>query len=405
MMNRKQFWYVVLLSSILSASIVVVTTQWPAAPVSPAAALTGSEALPAVSPTPVVTEPPAAPPSAEDLISAEEEINIRIYKEMSRSVVNVTSTRLRYNFWMQVVPEQGTGSGFIIDPEGHIVTNNHVIEKGQEIEVTLFDETTLEAEVVGRDPVNDIAVLKIDCPAGKCIPIHLTKNNRLQVGQKVLAIGNPFGLERTLTTGIISSVGRSLETENGVLEDLIQTDAAINPGNSGGPLLNTRGEVIGINTAIMSRTGESAGIGFAVPASTLAGILPDLLEYGEVRRAWLGIVSGRAVGKRLAQVLKLPVTEGFLIEEIARGSSADIAGLRGGNRRVWAGNVPLIIGGDILVEINGKPIRSARDIIRVRQGLRPGDEVEMVFYRGDRKITKRSELVGRDHSPYRRFRF
>ena len=404
-MNRKQFWLTIIFSSIISASIVMVTTQWAFSPASPAEALTesGHSAV-------VANEPSAAPTPApvavrpQNSLSSEEETNIRIYRELSQSVVNVTSTRLRYNFWMRVVPEQGSGSGFIINREGYSVTNNHVIEEGQQIEVTLFDETVLEAEIVGRDPINDIAVLKVDCPPGKCVPIPLARDHQLLVGQKVLAIGNPFGLDRTLTTGIISSVGRSLESEHGVLEDLIQTDAAINPGNSGGPLLNTRGEVIGVNTALISRSGESAGIGFAVPVSTVASILPDLLEHGEVRRAWLGIISGRTVGKRLAQVLKLPVSEGFLIEQIAHGSSADIAGLRGGNKRVWAGNVPLVIGGDVLIEINGKPIRSAKDILRVSQGLRPDKEVELVYYRGDRKVTTHSELIGR-RSSQKRFRF
>jgi putative serine protease PepD len=389
-MSRKEFWTAVLLSSFFSALIVYVALSWPEPPMASAET--------------ELQTPPVSPLTLQDSVTNDEETNIRIYRDLSHSVVNVTSTRLRYNFWMQVVPEQGSGSGFVINRDGHIVTNNHVIENGDQIEVTLFDESTLAAKVIGRDPINDIALIKVDCPKDKCIPIPLSKNPELLVGQKVLAIGNPFGLERTLTTGIISSIGRSLESEYGILEDLIQTDAAINPGNSGGPLLNTNGEVIGVNTAIISRTGESAGIGFAVPITTVNRILPDLLEHGEVKRAWLGIVSGRAVGPRLAEILDLPVSEGFLIEQIADGSSADLAGLRGGNKRVFAGNVPLIIGGDILVEINGKPANSARDILRISQNLKPNDQVELVFYRGGEKIKRVSKLVSR-RSTTRIFRF
>jgi putative serine protease PepD len=337
-------------------------------------------------------------------VSEDEAVNIRIYRELSKSVVNVTSTTLRLNFWLQVIPERGTGSGFIISREGHVVTNNHVVSESDEVQVTLFDETTLEAQVIGRDKATDLALLKVDCPAEKCKPMRLAEESDLVVGQKVLAIGNPFGLERTLTTGIISSVGRSLETEYGVIEDLVQTDAAINPGNSGGPLLNTSGEVIGVNFAIYSKSGESAGIGFAVSVSTLHRILPDLIEFGKVIRAWIGIVSGRPVGRRLAEGLDLPVTEGFLIEQIASGSSADLAGMKGGNRRVLLGYTPLIIGGDILVEMNGNPIRSARDILRIRERTKPGEEMEFVYYREGQRIVKKVELAGPPASE-RRLRF
>ena len=316
----------------------------------------------------------------------------------------MTSTTLRLNFWLQVVPERGTGSGFIISREGHVVTNNHVVSESDEVQVTLFDETTLSAQVVGRDKATDLALLKIDCPAEKCIPMRLAEDSDLVVGQKVLAIGNPFGLQRTLTTGIISSVGRSLETEYGVIEDLVQTDAAINPGNSGGPLLNTRGEVIGVNFAIYSKTGESAGIGFALSVSTLHRILPDLIEFGKVIRAWIGIVAGRPVGRRLAEGLDLPVSEGFLIEQVASGSSADLAGIRGGNRRVLLGYTPLIIGGDILVEMDGTPIKGARDILRIRERTKPGDEMEFVYYREGQRIVKKVELAGPPESE-RRLRF
>lgn len=384
-MSRRDFVLSILISSILSAGIVLFFLRWPSPPTAEAEF---------VQPKTVSFDTPVSP---------EEETNIKIYHQLSRSVVNVTSTRRTLNFWLQVVPEKGTGSGFIVDDQGHILTNNHVIENSDQIEVTLFDESTLKAQIVGRDPINDMAVLKIDCPEGKCGPIRLAENPTLQVGQRVLAIGNPFGLERTLTTGIISSLGRSLDTENGVLDNLIQTDAAINPGNSGGPLLNTRGEVIGINTAILSRTGESAGIGFAIPVSTVNRILPDLIEHGQVVRAWLGI-SGRSLSPRLARALDLSVSEGVLVERVAEGSSADAAGIQGGDRRVFAGNVPLIIGGDILVEVAGRKVSDVRDLTRIMEDKRPGEKLEFVYYRDNRRISRTIELVGRNGGG-RRFRF
>lgn len=382
-MTRKDFWWGVLLSSILSAGIVVFVLRWPA-------------------PAPARAEfrqPKTVTFDTE--LSEDERVNIRIYEALSHSVVNVTSTRLRVNFWLQVVPEQGTGSGFIVDDEGHVVTNNHVIADAEKLEVTLYDQSSREAEIIGRDPINDIAVLKIDCQ-GSCLPIKLANDPELKVGQKVLAIGNPFGLERTLTTGIVSSLGRSLDTQTGILDDLIQTDAAINPGNSGGPLLNTRGEVIGVNTAILSRSGESVGIGFAVPVGTLNRILPDLIENGRVIRAWIG-VDGVALTPRLARALQLPTESGVLVQRVAEGSSADHAGIRGGNRRVFAGNQPLIIGGDILVEMGGRTVSRPRDIARIAEDKRPGDRMEFVYLRDGRRIVEEVELVGPDGS--RRFRF
>jgi len=398
-MNRMQFILVIILSSAISSGVVLFMLHWPSPP--PAeAAFEASEVT-------LTAQGGAAENRSGSAYSEDEEINIRIYKEVSRSVVYVTSTRLTVGFWLQVIPERGTGSGFLIDTDGHILTNNHVIEDSRQLEVTLYDETTLEAEVVGRDPVNDIALLKIDCPEGKCSPIRLAKENNFLVGQKVLAIGNPFGFQRTMTTGIISSLGRRLETDYGVMDGLIQTDAAINPGNSGGPLLNTEGKVIGINTVIASRTGESAGVGFAVPISTANRILPDLMEYGYVLRAWIGITRGTslgAIGPRVKRYLELPVEEGVLVEEVAGGSSADRAGIRGGRQNVWVGNLALRIGGDVLVSMGGSPVRSLRDILRIAEDKRPGDELEFIFYRGNRKMEKRIELVGRSRSD-RTYRF
>lgn len=380
-MNRKSFALCVALSSLFSAGIVVFVLRWPVPVPAQASHL---DSKPAESPRSTTYSP-------------EEETNIRIYREKSHSVVYVTSTRLKVGFWLRVIPEKGTGSGFLIDRKGHILSNDHVIEDADRLEVTLYDETTLEAKIVGRDPVNDIALLKIDCPEGKCTPVELAPDDELMVGQKVLAIGNPFGFERTLTTGIISSLGRRLETEYGVMDKLIQTDAAINPGNSGGPLLDSRGRVIGINSAIASRTGESAGIGFAVPVSTVKRVLPDLMKHGRVIRAWIGITSAKslsAMGPRLKQYLDLPVDEGVLVEQVARGSSADVAGVRGGQKGFWAGNVAILLGGDVLVSMGGEAVTNLRDILRIAEDKRPGDTLEFVYYRGTRKITEKIQLVG-----------
>lgn len=394
-MRKRDFLLTTVSSAILAAGLVIVSLRWPAPPPAEARRAT---------PAPATVPAAASAPRDDSHFTPQEQIDIRIYRQASHSVVNVTSTRLALNFFLQVVPEQGSGSGFFVDDKGHILTNHHVIEDSRQVQVTLFDETTVDAEVIGMDPLTDIALLKIDCPPGKCRPIPLAEADDLQVGQHVLAIGNPFGLERTLTTGVVSSVGRSLETRNGILDNLIQTDAAINPGNSGGPLLNTRGEVIGINTAIFSRTGENAGIGFAIPVATIRRVLPDLLEYGAVQRPWIGIVRARTVTPRLAQILELPVEEGVLVEQVAEGSSADLAGIRGGNRRVWIGNVPLIIGGDVLVEMDGQPVRRVRDIAQIAKDKRPGERMEFVYYRGARRIAQTVELVGRE-GVVRRFRF
>ena len=331
----------------------------------------------------------------------DEDINIRIYDELGPGVVNVTSTTLERNFWFDVIPRRGVGSGVVIDRKGRIVTNFHVVQEASRIEVTLYDKSSYEAKVLGTDRFNDLAILEIDCPAEKLHPIELGSSDNLKVGQKVLAIGNPFGFEHTLTTGIISSLGRSLRTDSGVIENVIQSDAAINPGNSGGPLLNTQGELIGINTAIYSRSGESAGIGFAVPVNILRRIVPDLVSLGYVRRPWFG-VQGRALTPGLASALKLPVQEGLLIERVEQGSSSDLAGLRGGRRRVLLGNFFLIIGGDILVSLDGQPVRSHDDLVRLLADKRPGDRIGASFYRGDRRIETAIELVGYERFGARR---
>ncbi len=383
-MRRRDFWKIVLASSLISAGLTAVLLRWPAVSTSRAEF------------TPPVT---AGPKTA---LTADEQINIEIYERLSQGVVNVTSTTLELNFWFNVIPQQGVGSGVVIDNEGRIVTNFHVIKNADRLQVTLFDNSTYEAKILGQDPFNDLAVLQIDSPAEKLYPIELGSSDNLKVGQKVLAIGNPFGLERTLTTGIISSLARSLKTDYGVVENVIQSDAAINPGNSGGALLNTSGELIGINTAIYSRTGESAGIGFAVPVNILNRVVPDLVEHGRVLRPWFG-VHGRALSPRLAQVLKLSVERGFLVEQVERGSTAARAGIRGGNRRVLLRNFSVIIGGDVLVELDGEAVDSKEDIVRILESKRPGGSISAIWYREANKIKKEIEMVGHKLAETMRF--
>ncbi|MCH8017384.1 MAG: trypsin-like peptidase domain-containing protein [Acidobacteria bacterium] len=387
-MSNRNFWKIVLFSSFISAGVVFFFLRWSSPPSTQAEFAQSSGTTSGTTFDTPLTE--------------DESINIRIYESRSRGVVNITTTTLEYTWFFEVVPRQGVGSGVVIDKKGHIVTNYHVIRDAERLEVTLYDKETYEAERVGIDPINDIAVLKIDCPEEKLYPVQLGRSDDLKVGQKVLAIGNPFGLDQTLTTGIISSLQRTLRTDFGLIEDVIQTDAAINPGNSGGPLLNRRGEVIGINTAIFSRTGESVGIGFAVPVDTVSRILPDLLEHGRVLRAWFGI-QGQPLSPRLAQALRLPVEEGLLVVQVESRSSADQAGIRGGQRRVFFGNLPLLIGGDVIVALGGQSVTSMEDLASILEDKRPGDRISVVYYRGQKKIEKEMQLEGTQGQG--RFRF
>ena len=304
----------------------------------------------------------AGPAQAEpQSFSSDEEENIRVYRDVSRAVVNITGITITYDFFYNPVPQTGAGSGVVIDTDGRIITNFHVIKDARSIEVTLPDGAKLKAEVLGVDPDNDLAVLKID-PAGLTLTsVPFGDSSQLIVGQKVLAIGNPFGLERTLTTGIVSSLGRTMRTENGTLmHGIIQTDAAINPGNSGGPLLNSSGEMIGLNTAIFSPVGGSIGIGFAVPINTLKLVVEKLIKKGVVRRPWLGI-TGQDISPRVSSFLKL-AHSGVLIAEVLEGSPAFKAGLRGGSRRVRIGNRLFIMGGDMITAVEGTRINTMKEL-------------------------------------------
>lgn len=325
--------------------------------------------------------------SLADLSQSPDELNnIEVYKAVNPAVVNITSTTVQYDFFFNVFPSQGSGSGFLIDDKGDILTNFHVVGGARSIEVTLPDQSRHKAKLVGRDRTADLAVIQIN--DRKDLPfIKLGNSDNLQVGQKVLAIGNPFGqFQGTLTTGVISSLGRSIRDQDGrVLEDLIQTDAAINPGNSGGPLLNSRGEVIGINTAIFG-PGTSVGIGFAIPANTARNILADLLKEGRVKRAYLGI-STEQITPPIAELLNLPVPQGVLVARLTRGGPAEEAGIQGGRSLVLIGNQQYLIGGDLLVEVDGTALNTPQDLTRYLQKKKPGDTVRVTLYREQKRMT------------------
>ncbi len=322
----------------------------------------------------------ASPP----IFDPEEQINIDVYKKGIPSVVNITSTAVSMDFFWGPIPQEGQGSGFIIDKEGHILTNYHVIEGARQVEVTLHNKKKYPAEVIGRDRAHDLAVIQIKAPA--LVPATLGDSKNLVVGQKVYAIGNPFGLNGTMTRGIISSLRPIRSPEGAYIDEAIQTDAAINPGNSGGPLLNSRGEVIGINSMIATGgSNQSAGIGFAIPINTAKAVINDLVTYGRVRRPSLGI-RPLAIGPELAQELGLPTDYGVLIMQVQSGGAADRAGLHGGNQRAYIGNIPVMVGGDLIIAIDGETVADQQDYAQIMDKHRAGDTVTVTVFRGKRKM-------------------
>jgi len=319
-------------------------------------------------------------------LDAEEQNNIEVYRKAIPAVVNITSRTVAYDFFYGPVPEEGQGSGFIIDKEGHILTNYHVVGDSAQVEVTLHNKKTYKATVIGRDRAHDLAVVQIQAP--ELVPAVLGDSKGLQVGQKTFAIGNPFGLAGTMTRGIISSLRPIRSPEGAYMEEAIQTDAAINPGNSGGPLLNSHGEVIGINSMIATggpNTNQSAGIGFAIPINTAKAVLNDLITLGSVRRPSLGIVS-LPIGPELAQEIGLPADYGILIVRTVPGGAADRAGLKGGNQRAYLGTTPIMIGGDLIVAIDGDSIGDQQDLANAMNKHRAGDTVTVTIYRSRHKM-------------------
>jgi S1-C subfamily serine protease len=317
---------------------------------------------------------------------AEEQNNIAVYKRVTPSVVNITSTSLVFNFFYGAVPQKGQGSGFILDKAGHVLTNYHVVEGANRgVKVQLSNKRSYDAKVVGTDKTHDLALLQIEAP--NLEPVTLADSSGLSVGQKVYAIGNPFGLSGTMTRGIISSIRSIKGNEGAPIEDAIQTDAAINPGNSGGPLLNSRGEVIGINTMIATDgANQSAGIGFAIPINTAKAVLADLTRFGHIKRPQLGIVP-YPIGPDLASQMGLAVDSGVLVQKVTPGGAAERAGIRGGNQQAYVGNTAILLGGDLIVAIDGQEVTDPQDINSIMDKHQAGDVIGITFYRGRKQIT------------------
>jgi len=335
----------------------------------------------------------AAGPEALD---PEEQVNVAVYKKGVPSVVNIKSRSVSFNFFYGIVPEEGQGSGFILDKDGHVLTNYHVIANAAgtgsapQIEATLYNRKTYKADVVGVDRAHDLAVIQIHGTG--FTPATLGDSRGLLVGQKVFAIGNPFGLSGTMTRGIVSSIRSVREPGGAGIDEAIQTDAAINPGNSGGPLLNSRGEVIGINTLIASSVGQSAGIGFAIPINTAKAVLNDLVSLGRVRRPALGVHT-IPIGPELAAQLGLSADYGLLINDVIAGSGAERAGLRGGSKRAFLGNMPIMLGGDLIVAIDGQQVEDPQDLSHIMNNHRAGDTVTITIFRGQQKMDVKVTLA------------
>lgn len=323
--------------------------------------------------------PAATEPDPEEF-TAEERVNIAVYENVNQSVVNITTRAYRSDlFFTEAVPTEGSGSGSVLDKEGHVLTNYHVVEGAQQIQVTLANGNSYRAGLVGQDPSNDIAVLKIDAPVEELKPLTLGDSSRLKVGQKIYAIGNPFGLERTLTVGIISSLNRSLMSRNRrTIKSIIQIDAALNRGNSGGPLLDSRGRCVGMNTAIASSTGENTGVGFAIPVNTIQRVVPQLIEFGQVTRPDLG----------LARVHQRE--DGLLVAAVTPGGPAERAGLKGFSLvRSRSRRGPYIVEetridqsqADLIVAVDGQRVRTVDDLLTIVEQKEPGNQVVLSLMR------------------------
>lgn len=332
----------------------------------------------------------------------DEEQNISVYDKCNEAVVNITTQEMGLNWFLEpVVREGGSGSGSIIDSRGYVVTNVHVIDKASKITISLYDGTSYEGQVIGKDVESDIAVLKFNPPENAVLKtIEFGDSDKLKVGQKVIAIGNPFALERTMTTGIVSGLGRPIqESENVIIRNMIQTDAAINPGNSGGPLLDTSGRMIGINTIIISNSGSSSGVGFAVPVKTARRVVNDLLKYGKVRRGTIKI-SPVQMTSSIAQYANLPLNYGILVSKVEKGSNAEKCGLKGGTKAVQYGSrfnsTTIYLGGDIITEIDGIEIRTYADYTSALEAKRPNDEVSVKVFRDGQIVRLKIVLDGAD---------
>jgi len=330
--------------------------------------------------------------------SESERENIAIYERLNSAVVNITTEIMAINWFLEPVPQEGTsGSGSIIDRRGFIITNHHVIQNAHRVFINLADGSQFEGTVVGVDPENDLAVLKFDPPQGTVLQtINYGDSDNLKVGQKVLAIGNPFALERTLTVGIVSGLGRPIQTSrNRIIRDMIQTDASINPGNSGGPLLDTQGRMIGVNTMIYSPSGGSVGIGFAVPANTARRVVNEIMQHGRVRRGWIDATVVQ-IFPSLVRYARLPVNSGLLVSRTRRGGLAERAGLRQGTEPVQYGRSVIYLGGDIITSVNGLKTNTLADLYASLEACKPADVVSVEIIRGGQTLTLQITLADRE---------
>jgi len=354
--------------------------------------------------TPIPT-PPLPATALEVGVAEEEDLLINLYERVNPAVVNIRVVKRVEQpatfFTPDELYQEGQGSGFVWDQEGHIVTNNHVVEGTDEVEVVFWDDTVVEGKVIGTDPDSDLAVVEVDLPAEELHPVELGDSEELKVGQLAIAIGNPFGQAGTMTRGIISALGRTFSPGSSpfAIPEMIQTDAAVNPGNSGGPLLNSQGQVIAINTLILSRSGSSSGVGFAVPINMAKRVVPVLMAEGEYHYAWLGI-TGQDLIPAVIEAMDLPVgTQGALVVEVGQDGPADKAGLRGSTETVESKGRPLEIGGDIILAIDGTPVQDMDDVIvYLVQNTRPGKEVELSILRDGQEQKLTVELGERPDS-------
>jgi S1-C subfamily serine protease len=359
-------------------------------PVSNAVDTRPPEAPPAeeAAPEPPPPSPPAAPLQANLL----EEQVMKVYETAGPGVVNITSRSISYDFFLRAVPQEGSGSGFVFDDQGHIVTNFHVIEGANEVYVTFFDETRVPAQIVGVDPSNDLAVIKVDVNPDLLRPLPLGDSERLKVGRFLVAIGNPFGLQQTLTTGVVSSLGRIIEGPDGrFIGEIIQTDAAINPGNSGGPLLDLEGRVVGVNSAILSPSGASAGIGFAITVGTVKRVVPELISRGRYAHPWLGVelwnVSANLAERLNRAGVRSPGGGGVMVAGVAARGPAAAGGIRGPSQVGLLGNLRVPIGADYILALDGEPVATDRDItVFLETKRRVGDTVKVTVWRDGKVI-------------------
>ncbi|HVP18494.1 MAG TPA: trypsin-like peptidase domain-containing protein [Spirochaetia bacterium] len=388
--GRRQVAVVAVVTGLLSLVIGVLLT---AVVLAPRAATTDRGSARPTSALPVVPTQFSSSSQRYGGLLEDEQNNIEIYDRTNKAVVYITTVTMQYTWFYEAVPQEGTGSGVIIDQQGHVLTNYHVVKGADKIRITLADGTEVEGRTAGTDPENDLAVVQFD-PRGKTLTtIPFGNSSALRVGMKVLAIGNPFGLDRTLTRGVVSGLARPLQTEDGYLiRETIQTDAAINPGNSGGPLLNSHGELIGINSAIKSPSGASAGIGFAVPVNTARRVAEELMRYGTVRRGWIDIDAVQLF-PALVNYFRLPVDKGILVN--TAGPVARQSGMRGGDtsRGVSGGRATFYPGGDIIIGVNGHAVESYSDYLNALEDTKPGEIVDVKVLRGGQEKSLKVKLV------------